>query len=271
MPITVTCDECFTSVRVKDQALGKKFRCKECGAVVVVRPDEDFEDPSMPPPRQKPQPMPRMSGGTATATKAGTGRQSRSGSSGKRRSRSKRGPSKMEAWAATFDERLSDDATWKAVLFLLGGIALTIALPFATRYSFNLISSANASTGWPQVSATIVDSSVSTSRHRRGRVRYNPHVEYTFQVNQQTYSGKVISFGGVSFSEEAEAQQVANHFSRGSTHLIHYDPADPANCVIVPGASLGSWISLLGPLICLMGPFLAFMYAMVLWHRMRTA
>ncbi|MCA9116276.1 MAG: DUF3592 domain-containing protein [Planctomycetaceae bacterium] len=269
MPITVTCDECFTSVRVKEQALGKKFRCKECGAVVVVRPDEDFENPATPPPRQKPKPLTRKSGGTATATKSRTG--SKSTSSGRRRSRSTRGQSWLEASAATYDERLNDDSLLKLVGVLLVGLAMTIALPFALTYAVNQIRSATGSESWPQAQATIVNSSVSTTRPRRGGVRYHPSVNYTFQVNQQTYSGKLISFGGVSFSDEAEAQQVANHFSRGSTHQIHYDPADPANCVIIPGASLSSWLVVLLPLLCAIGPFIAYGYGLAAWHRMRTA
>lgn len=258
MPISVTCGECFTSVRVKEQALGKKFRCKECGAVVVVRPDEepdDFEAPPVAPP-------PRRSGGRSG------GKTSKP--SGRRRSRSKQGQSKFAAWAATFNERFEDDPTWKVACYALVGVALTIGLPFAVQHTAKTIGSANASSSWPQASAKVVASSVSTSRHRRGRVRYNPKVEYTFQVNQQTYRGDRIAFGGVSFSDEAEAQQVASHYARGTEHLIHYDPADPENCVIVPGASLGTWLMLILPAICLMGPLLAMMQGMVLWHRMQN-
>lgn len=46
MPITVTCDECSESHRVKDEAVGKKFKCKGCGKSLVVvtpaPPEDDF-------------------------------------------------------------------------------------------------------------------------------------------------------------------------------------------------------------------------------------
>ena len=46
MPITVTCDECSESHRVKDDAVGKKFKCKGCGKSLVVvappPPEDEF-------------------------------------------------------------------------------------------------------------------------------------------------------------------------------------------------------------------------------------
>ena len=40
MPITVQCDDCGHSCRVKDESAGKKMTCKQCGAVVRI-PDAD--------------------------------------------------------------------------------------------------------------------------------------------------------------------------------------------------------------------------------------
>ena len=46
MPINVTCDECSESHRVKDDAIGKKFKCKGCGKLLKVEvpapPEDDF-------------------------------------------------------------------------------------------------------------------------------------------------------------------------------------------------------------------------------------
>lgn len=44
MPITVTCDECSVSHRVKDDALGKRFKCKGCGKSLKVEADAPPED-----------------------------------------------------------------------------------------------------------------------------------------------------------------------------------------------------------------------------------
>jgi hypothetical protein len=45
MPLTVTCEECSASHRVKDDAVGKKFKCRGCGKTLVVvapPPEDDF-------------------------------------------------------------------------------------------------------------------------------------------------------------------------------------------------------------------------------------
>jgi len=56
MAITITCDECFQDFTVKDEAAGKKVKCKSCGAVVAVpkkgraRDDDDDDDDEAPRP-----------------------------------------------------------------------------------------------------------------------------------------------------------------------------------------------------------------------------
>lgn len=48
MPITVRCDECSESHRVKDEAVGKRFKCRGCGKFLKVEapapPEDDFSN-----------------------------------------------------------------------------------------------------------------------------------------------------------------------------------------------------------------------------------
>jgi ribosomal protein S27E len=37
MPLKVTCPDCFRDYKVQDQHVGKKFRCKGCGAIVTAK------------------------------------------------------------------------------------------------------------------------------------------------------------------------------------------------------------------------------------------
>ena len=51
------CEKCFSTVNVRQSAIGKRYRCKVCGAVCVVEPPEDtFDDHSdySPRPRKRP-------------------------------------------------------------------------------------------------------------------------------------------------------------------------------------------------------------------------
>ena len=42
MPISVSCPHCGKEYNVKDEAAGKKFKCKECEAIVEV-PAQGFQ------------------------------------------------------------------------------------------------------------------------------------------------------------------------------------------------------------------------------------
>ncbi len=77
MTISVRCSECAKKYTVKDEAAGKSFKCKDCGATLAVpaakpRPDEDafedYEDDSFeaeaPAPRRSKKPTAGSRGGT---------------------------------------------------------------------------------------------------------------------------------------------------------------------------------------------------------------
>ncbi|MEZ5944049.1 MAG: prolyl oligopeptidase family serine peptidase [Planctomycetaceae bacterium] len=51
MPINVTCPNCFREYRLKDEMLGKSFRCKNCSAAVKAEPNDDLVE--SPPPRRE--------------------------------------------------------------------------------------------------------------------------------------------------------------------------------------------------------------------------
>lgn len=54
--LRVRCQSCFHAYGVKDEHAGGQFRCRECGATVVVPADEiDEEPPAILPPRQLPR------------------------------------------------------------------------------------------------------------------------------------------------------------------------------------------------------------------------
>lgn len=266
MPITVTCDECFTSVRVKDQALGKKFRCKECGAVVVVRPDEEFEDFSTPPPRQKPQPMPRMSAGTATAKKKK--------SSGRRKKRSS-GSGTFTSLVDRANDWYGDHSTFKALFYLMLGMGMSLALIPIGAMTISRARASMASTEWPQATAYMIDGSITSRMKRSGRYSsrkvFTPHLSYRFMVDGHSYVGKQLSYGEDDFSSEAEAQAVLIRYAPGSEHPVYYDPEDPEENVLQPGSTASNWMMFIFPAIFLAGPVLVVLHGMVVLRRMRIA
>lgn len=49
MAIKVTCDQCDREYKVKDESLGKKFKCKDCGTVLVVAHPKKKKQPAVDP------------------------------------------------------------------------------------------------------------------------------------------------------------------------------------------------------------------------------
>jgi hypothetical protein len=130
-----------------------------------------------------------------------------------------------------------------------------------------------ASRKWPSVTGTIT--SISVRPHQNvGRYSYSRTIksfdvelQYSYRVDGQSWQGhKITLFDLPKKLEEAEA--LANQYSAGSTHQVYYDPANPSDAVLSPGADgvdtfhiiFGVVLpatSLLGGLILLAGAFLS--------------
>lgn len=79
MPISVSCDECFTDFKINEKYAGKKIKCKNCGGIMRVpdpaslpSPDE-YEDNSDEDEAPAPPPIPRR---TSSSGKKGTKKKS---------------------------------------------------------------------------------------------------------------------------------------------------------------------------------------------------
>jgi hypothetical protein len=119
-----------------------------------------------------------------------------------------------------------------AILFLVG-LGL-VALYLAERRN------ALRSERWPTATATIVSSVIIGRRSNKGGAMFEPSVTYRYEVGGKTYSGSRISWGGaVSSSSQSWADKVVSQFPEGARVPVHYDPADPAQSVLDPGARAG--------------------------------
>jgi hypothetical protein len=85
MPIEVTCDECFTPHSVKSEFAGKRFKCRECGAALVVPRKSAVaagSARSAPPPPRAAAPSPAATSQKKRSSRSGSKSRSRAGSSG---------------------------------------------------------------------------------------------------------------------------------------------------------------------------------------------
>ncbi|MDD5466249.1 MAG: DUF3592 domain-containing protein [Anaerolineales bacterium] len=96
---------------------------------------------------------------------------------------------------------------------------------------------AEASQGWPATTGQITQAQVSRSTHTDSdgdtSTSYTPHVEYSYRVAEQEFTGKNITFGLTqSFSQPAKAQAVLARYPVGSQVSVYYDPNQPGDAVL---------------------------------------
>ena len=124
-----------------------------------------------------------------------------------------------------------------AFIFLLIGAGLSV-------WGWSILQNARASANWPAADGQIVSSEVTHSTDAEGGDSYSPEVNYTFQVNEQSYVNSRIKFGENSYSSRRKAEEIAAAYPTGQGVTVYYEPEDPRNAVLEPGVSGGSYIVL---------------------------
>lgn len=120
------------------------------------------------------------------------------------------------------------------LFFLLGAAALGVGLVE--------VRAALAAEGWPTAEGVVESSEVRSeisevrqnNRTRRMLV-YAAAVTYRFTVDGTTHQGERIRFASFTSSSPELAERDVARFPVGSRVPVHYDPADPGQCVLERG------------------------------------
>ena len=96
---------------------------------------------------------------------------------------------------------------------------------------------------WPSTTGRILSSSVQndvdTSRDSNGRMRtrtrYEPVVQYEYEIDGRTYQGYRIKAGDYGGAAQ-RAYAVVNRYPVGAHVSVYHDPADPGQAVLEQGA-----------------------------------
>ena len=95
-----------------------------------------------------------------------------------------------------------------------------------------------ATSKWPSVEGTVVESRVARSSPTSGGPRYYARVKYEYDVNGVNYAAKTISIGAMrEFARESSAAKIVGKYPVGKRARVYYDPEDPSRAVLEPGAS----------------------------------
>lgn len=102
-----------------------------------------------------------------------------------------------------------------------------------------------ASVGWPTAPGVVTRAQVTRqeTRQRGGgyTVRYNADVSYRYTVGARTYDSDTFVFGvSHSFPDSAAARAEVDRYPPGRAVRVFYDPRDPGEGCLVPGAVPGT-------------------------------
>jgi uncharacterized protein DUF3592 len=87
---------------------------------------------------------------------------------------------------------------------------------------------------FPHVQGTVMSTSVTTTRGRKGGVTYHLHIDYRYTVDDQRYTGYYYRYDG--HPHDYSAYGIANSHPAGSAVDVYYNPADPTDSLLSPGA-----------------------------------
>lgn len=107
---------------------------------------------------------------------------------------------------------------------------------------------------WPTVAGQIASSGVhefhdleQNQQASRWQALYRPEVTYSYELAGVRYTGDKVNMGGtVSASTDALARRVAAKYPVGVAVEVHYNPANPADSVLEPRATV-LWLFWLMP------------------------
>lgn len=127
-------------------------------------------------------------------------------------------------------------------VFLAAGIGLSI-------WGHGMLAEAKASADWPTVQGKVTSSGVSVRKStsgsgskKRTSTVYEPSVIYDYTVNGKSYTSHRITAGDFSSSSSKRAHRIVNKYPAGSTATVYYNPDEPYQSVLEPGATFFSYV-----------------------------
>lgn len=106
---------------------------------------------------------------------------------------------------------------------------------------FRQYQNARVSKSWPIVPGVVVVSELYEYDSDDTTV-YDADVRYQYTVNDFSYTGDKVMFGGVGSSNPTSAIEIVNRYPVGQAVEVYYDPADPGTAVLEKGVHESVWL-----------------------------
>jgi len=114
------------------------------------------------------------------------------------------------------------------------GCAFTLLGLYMLRFSVLNFRKALASEGWPTVRGELLEVTLWGRRNVKGEAKEveRLRLKYQYEVDGRSHSGTAVSYFTLVYPETVE---FAEAHPEGSEVQVHYDPANPADSVLIPG------------------------------------
>lgn len=103
---------------------------------------------------------------------------------------------------------------------------------------------------WPKTNGQILNSYVKVrnsswydGEHIWDSTEHHPYVEYQYQVKGRRFVCKRIGYGGF-YEGRKNAERIVFNYQVGDKVVVFFDPYDPGDAVLEPGASKGAMVVL---------------------------
>lgn len=132
-------------------------------------------------------------------------------------------------------------ATGTIIVVGLGLLFVAIGAGVGFYIGKPILDNARASESWPTAPGRITESELERYRDD-GKTMYTALVVYEYSVGNQQWEGDSVWFGQYSSSSRSEINRTVTQYPVGRTVDVYYQPDDPANSVLQPGATTSSYI-----------------------------
>ena len=129
--------------------------------------------------------------------------------------------------------------------YWFGAIVLVFSGSISGYSLLQMCLTARATGAWPSVPGVITRAEVGI----RGVSSYYADVSYSYEAGGREFTGHRIDRSNFGYSGRDGAAQAIQGLAPGRSVAVHFDPSDPAQSVLRPGAGAQDYLLLLVPII----------------------
>jgi hypothetical protein len=107
-------------------------------------------------------------------------------------------------------------------------------------FGFGNLQKALQSPDWPTTAGKILSSEVVDAGEND--MQFDAAVSFVYRVNGETLKGEKVQLDQWAASDVKSKRRVVRQFPEGRAVTVYYNPADPAEAVLVPGPTIGTWL-----------------------------